>query len=204
LQQKVFKCIEKTGEEFFLEDLNPYQCYVWRTLYRRDFLLQNNLKFVPGIRYQDVPFTHMCYLKANICLKTSWLLNIYRRGHESATFSFNKKKAHEFCIAIAETWKLTKNEHNHEILIKIKDNVYTSFSTLICLMSYSFKTLDDRIEILSFLKQQIPDLYFGNGLIQIITSLLYIYLPHLFLQMHYYVRKLKQILPFKKLKNHNK
>jgi hypothetical protein len=27
---------EKSGEQLFLEDLNPYQCYVWRTLFRRD------------------------------------------------------------------------------------------------------------------------------------------------------------------------
>ena len=52
---------EKSGKELFLEDLNPYECYVWRTIYRRDFLLDNNLKFYPGIRYQDIPFTHECY-----------------------------------------------------------------------------------------------------------------------------------------------
>lgn len=198
ISQNVFHVKEKTGEQLLLEDLNPYQCYVWRTLYRRDFLLQNNLTFVPSIRYQDVPFTHECYLKANKCLRASWLLNIYRKGHESATFSFNKKKAHEYCIAIAETWKLTKNGYQHEILMKIKDDVYISFSTLIRLMSYSFDDFDDRIEILRFLKQQIPDLNFGNGLIQITTSLLYNYLPHLFLQMHYYARKLKQYFTFLK------
>jgi Glycosyltransferases involved in cell wall biogenesis len=83
--QKEFVYKEKTGEQLFLEDLNPYQCYVWRTLFRREFLLRNDLKFVPGVYYQDVPFTHESYLKAQRCIKTSWLLNIYRIGHESAT-----------------------------------------------------------------------------------------------------------------------
>ncbi len=90
--QKEFSYEEKTGERLFLEDLSPYQCYVWRTLFRREFLLENQLKFVPGIYIQDVPFTHECYLKAKKCLRTPWLLNIYRVGHESATFCFNQKK----------------------------------------------------------------------------------------------------------------
>ena len=32
-----------------------------------------------------------------------WLLNIYRKGHESPTFSFNTKTTKDFCIAIAKT-----------------------------------------------------------------------------------------------------
>ena len=193
LQQKAFEYKEKTGEELFLQDLNPHQCYVWRTLFRKEFLLQHNLKFVPGIRYQDVPFTHECYLKANKCLRASWLLNIYRIGHESATFTFDKKKAHDFCIALAETWKLTKTERKHLILKKLQDDIFTSFSIYICLISYSFNNYNDRTEPLRYLKQQIPDLYFGNGLVQITTSLLYKHAPCLFLQIHYYGRKIKQI-----------
>ena len=109
LQQRTeFEYKEKTGEQLFLEDLNPYQCYVWRTLFRRDFIIENNLAFVPGIYIQDVPFTHECYLKAKKCIRTSWLLNIYRRGHESATFSFNLKKVKDFCTAIAKTWELLR------------------------------------------------------------------------------------------------
>ena len=86
IQKKVFNYKEKTGEELFLQDLNPYQCFVWRTLYRRDFLINNNLTFVPGIYIQDMPFTHECYLKAKKCIRASWLLNIYRKWNESATF----------------------------------------------------------------------------------------------------------------------
>jgi glycosyltransferase involved in cell wall biosynthesis len=194
IPQETLQITEKTGKELFLEDLNPHQCYVWRTLFRREFLLSHNLKFVPGIRYQDVPFTHECYMKAGKCLRLSWLLNIYRRGHGSATSSFDKKKAKDLCIAIAETWKLTKNEHRHNILKKLRDDIFVSFSTLICLISYSFKDYKDRKEPLCFLKQQIPDLYFGNGLIQITTSFMYKHFQYLFLQTHFYGRKIKKYL----------
>lgn len=194
IPQKEWHVEKKSGERIFLEDLNPHQCYVWRTLYRREFILDNHLQFVPGIRYQDVPFTHECYLKAGKCLRIKCLLNIYRRGHESATFSFDKRKAHDFCISIAETWKLTKRENSPEVQKKLINDVYISFYTLISLISYSIENDLDRKEILSFLKQQVPDLNFKNGIVQTINFILYKYMPHLYININYYVRMSKRCL----------
>ena len=188
IPQKEWHVEEKSGERLFLEDLNPRQCYVWRTLYRREFILDNHLQFVPGIRYQDVPFTHECYLKAGKCLRIKCLLNIYRRGHESATFSFDKRKAHDFCISIAETWKLTKRENSPEVKKKLINDVYISFYTLISSISYSIENDLERKEILSFLKQQVPDLNFKNGIVQTINFILYKYMPHLYININYYAR----------------
>ena len=186
LQKAEFKYKEKTGKELFLQDLNPYQCYVWRTLYRREFLLDNNLTFVPGIYIQDVPFTHECYLKAQKCIRASWLLNIYRKGHESATFSFNKTKAKDFCTAIAKTWELThldglSSQEQH----KLRDDVYTSFSMIIWIITHRIKNASERIDIIDFLKQQAPDLWFKNGRKQILESYLYRYLPHWYIHLRY-------------------
>lgn len=178
---------EKTGEELFLEDLNPYQCYVWRTLFRREFIISNNLTFVPGIYIQDVPFTHECYLKAKRCLRTSWLLNIYRRGHESATFSFNPKKAKHFCIAIAKTWELTRLEGlTPKESYKLEEDIYTSFSAMVWILTHKIKKASERTEIIDFLKQQVPDLWFTHGRKQRLESWMYRHLPHLFIRLRYY------------------
>lgn len=186
LQKTVFDYREKTGEELLLQDLNPYQCYVWHTLFRKEFLIKNNLTFVPGIYIQDVPFTHECYLKANKCIKTSWLLNIYRKGHESATFSFNKKKAKDFCIAIAKTWELTHlDDLSPKVQKKLKEDVYTSFSAVLWIITHKIDLSSDRIDIIDFLKRQAPDLCFRNGTKQIIESFMYRHLPHLFIHIRY-------------------
>ena len=37
-KQRNGKIQKKKGKELFLYDLNPHHCYVWRTLYRREFL----------------------------------------------------------------------------------------------------------------------------------------------------------------------
>lgn len=187
LQKTVFNYREKTGEELLLQDLNPYQCYVWRTLFRREFLIKNNLSFVPGIYIQDVPFTHECYLKANKCIKTSWLLNIYRKGHESATFSFNKKKAKDYCTAIAKTWELTHLDGlSSKVQNKLQEDVYTSFSAVLWIITHKIDKSSDRIEIFDFLKQQAPDLCFRNGTKQKIDSFMYRHLPHLFIHLRYF------------------
>lgn len=185
IPQKDFQVKEKTGYELFMEDLNPRQCYVWRTLYRRAFITENHLVFVPGIRYQDVPFTNECYLKAKKSLRVSWLLNIYRRGHDSATSSFNKKKAYDLCIVIASTWKLRRiKELPHDVRRKLLDNIFTTFTLLIYFMLYGIKDIADRKDIFAFLHKQVPDLKFNNGMKQRLTSFLFRYSPH----FYFYIR----------------
>ena len=174
IPQKDFQVKEKTGYELFMEDLNPRQCYVWRTLYRRAFITENHLTFVPGI-----------YLKAEKCLRVSWLLNIYRRGHDSATASFDKKKAYDLCIVIASTWKLRQiKELPHDVRQKLLDNIFTTFTLLIYFMLYGIKDIADRKDIFAFLHKQVPDLKFNNGMKQRLTSFLFRYSPH----FYFYIR----------------
>jgi glycosyltransferase involved in cell wall biosynthesis len=185
-QKTVFEYQEKTGEQLFLEDLNPHQCYVWRTMFRREFLIENNITFYPGIYIQDVPFTHECYIKAKKCLRTSWLLNIYRKGHESATSSFNIKKLEDFCVATAKTWELTHLEGlSPSIQWKLREDVYTSFSIIAWITSNQIKKASDRTAIFDFLKQQAPDLWFSNRKKQICISYLFKYTPHFYIHIRH-------------------
>ena len=187
VRQLKWQVKEMSGEKLFIDDLNPRQCYVWRSLFRRDFLQKNHIEFVPKIRYQDVPFTHECYLKAKKCMRVSRYMNIYRRGHESATYSFNKDKAKDLCIAIANTWKLRQIENlSSKARIKLDNDIFVSFSLLIYLMLYGIKKFKDRNEIFAFLRSEIPDLSFSNGLKQKVTSFLFDNFPHIY----FYIRKL--------------
>ena len=185
VNQNRFEFKRKTGIQLFLEDLNPNQCYVWRTLYKRSFILENNLKFVPGIRYQDVPFTHEAYIKANNCIKTSWLLNIYRKNRPGAsTHSFSFKKAKDFCVVIRETWKLRKTKGLPPMVVqKIKDDVYATFSTLFYHTLHTINNPLDQYEILKTLNQEVPDLFFTNGRKQKIETLLFKHMPSLYLKI---------------------
>ena len=193
--QKELKIQEKSGKELFLEDYNPHESYVWRTLYRREFILDNHIKFYPGIRIQDLPFTHECYLKAQKCIRVSWLLNIYRIGHESATSSLSKQKAKDFSIAITETWKLVHwTGHTPKTLQKLENDVFINFTFLISWVSYSFKESADRLDIINYIRQLAPDMTFKNDANQRITSFLFRYLPRLYMAINYYGRRLKHLV----------
>ena len=178
IQQKDFTIQEKTGEQLLLEDLNPYECYVWRTLYRREFLNNENIRFYPGIRFQDVPFTHECYLKAKKCLKVTWLLNIYRKWSGASTNSFDLKKAKDFCVAISETWKLTQIENlSAQVQTKLRDDIFMSLSLLFWRLKYDLHNLTEKMEVINYMKCQAPDLSFKHGIKQRAVTFLYRWCP---------------------------
>lgn len=187
---------EKTGEKLFLEDLNPHQCYIWRTLFRRDFIINHKMSFVPGVCYQDVPFAHECYIKAKKCLRTHWLLNIYRTNRVgSASYSFTEKKAKDFCIVIAKTWELTRiGGLSPQVLKRLKENNYVSFSSLSYSVLFGIKDFSTRVNILKYLKQLAPDLVFENGTKEKILTFLFRNVPQLFFPFLWCNVKIHQLL----------
>lgn len=157
-QREAFACRETTGKELFLYDLISYECYVWRTLYKRNFLHSNNLHFVPGIYYEDIPFTHEAYLKAGKCLRASWLLNIYRTGRAGAiTTGLDIPRACDWCIAIGKTWELTYMEGLSEAeTYKLKENIHKIMTALFYSMFYTMKKPSQQLIVVNMLRLSIP------------------------------------------------
>lgn len=186
---------EKNGWQMLLEDLNPYECYVWRTLYRRQFIISNHLNFLPGIRFQDVPFTHEVYLKAGKCIQASWFLNIYRKGRDgAATTGFDLKKAKDFCKAIGATWKLTYTEGlPAEIIEKITDSIHANITSMIYSMLYTIHDTNQRIKVIKMLRQEVPDLNFNHNFLQRVETILFWHSPYLYIIMREIIWKCKNL-----------
>lgn len=206
IPQKDFCVKEKTGEQLFLEDHSPYHCFVWRNLYKKEFLINANLSFYPRIRFQDIPFTYKCYLKANKCLKVSWLLNIYRIWPGSSTGSFDTDKAKDFCIAISKTWELTNQSMKVSVCNKIKNNMWISLIVMMRLAIHNIKNRREIADIIIFLKKVAPNLEFSNGIKQRIASFFFKYSPLIFIQLLYIYILLYEdrILPLYRHINNNK
>jgi glycosyltransferase involved in cell wall biosynthesis len=192
VNQNNIKVTEKSGKELTLEDLNAYECYVWRSLFRRRFIIDNNISFIPGINYQDVPFTHECCIKANRCIKTSRILNIYRIGRPgAATNSFSLQKAKSFSIAIANTWKLRQmNGLSPDVLYKIEEDVFASFSVMIYRTLYCMTKISERNSVMDTLNTIVPTLRFTHNTKQRITTFAIRVFPHLYINFFYYYSKL--------------
>ena len=185
--QKEFSVQEKTGQQLFLDDLNPYQCYVWRTLYRRQYLRDIRVSFIRGINYQDVPFTHRCYLNAQRCIKASWLLYVYRKNRPgAATTRFTVKKSRSYCIAMAATWNLRQIMGlSPATLFKLEEDVYTSFSMMVYHTIYKLNNREDRHKVMDILKFEAPQLNFTHGIRQKWTSFMIKYMSYLYIDLYY-------------------
>lgn len=176
---------ELTGEQLFIEELNPRECYVWRSLFRKDFLTSNHISFYPRIKYQDVPFTHECYLKAKKCIRTSQLLNIYRRREGSATAYFNLYKSYDFSIAIVKTWQLVSLCHTPQLLKKFKNDMFMRLTMVIYLISQDECPFTEKRRTLRFIKELAPDMTFNDNAKQRIYSFFFRHFPMLLVFLRY-------------------
>ena len=181
---------ELTGEQLFIEELNPRECYVWRSLFRKDFLTSNHISFYPRIKFQDVPFTHECYLKAKKCIRTSQLLNIYRRRSGSATAFFNLYKSYDFGIAIVKTWQLSSLCHSPQLLKKFKNDMFTRLTMVIYLISQDECPFSEKRRTIRFLKELAPDMTFNDNAKQRIYSFFFRHFPMLLVYLRYLYGKI--------------
>ena len=172
---------ETTGEKMFLIDLHPSECFVWRKLYKKEFLIKNHLSFVPGIHFQDIPFTTECYIVAKKCFRASQLFYIYRKRNVPVSHEFRFNKSCENTIAIAKTWELiSRYQLTGVIKEKLQDNVFvnfTNFTQRVSLLSYDF---NERESIYNRLREIAPDLYFSNCVRQKLISYLFWHYPMLY------------------------
>ena len=176
---------ERINEELFTYDLNPHFCFVWNALYKRDFLNHHQLRFIPNIYFEDIPFTHQCYIKANHSIRINWQFIIYRKGHESITSKFSIKKAMDYCEIIAYLWELSKDKGLAEsIRQKLRDSTFISFSMLFYfLTTCKVISYSEKVNVLNVLKKDIPNLSFKNGLKQRIVNILYHKIPYTYLTL---------------------
>lgn len=209
---KNIKSCKRSGDDIYLEYLSPHDCHVWHTLFRRQFLLDNNITFSPGIYYEDIPYMHECYIKAKTCVKTNIPIYIYRRGNQmSITLNFSERTGKDFCTTIAMMWELAKNKNlSHRVVTKIKENVYVSFSVLVYCIAHDIHHKSERKAILNHIKKIAPDLQFKLGFKQKSMNFIYHRMPnsYIFLRVVYAqkfeksIKRVKRL--YKKIRNYRK
>lgn len=190
--QEELKASSATGHELLTSELC---CWYWRSLYKRTFIVNNNISFIPGIYSQDVPFTNECLLKARKCLRTSWRFIIYRRGHDSISSSLPIRRAKNMCTSRAKVWELTKMEGlTPEIRYKQENIAFDKFCNLIYATTYGHLKKKEMFEVIDFLRKEAPDFYFHNGFKQLLWSFMLKKMPHTFIYIFYIYQITRKIL----------
>ena len=165
---------KKNASEYFLQDFNPRQCYVWRSIYRKRFLDENKLRFMPGIYFEDVPFTTECLIKAEKCIKTTLIFYVYRQRENSIVSSISLKKIFDFNTVIAKLWDMFINYPlPSQVRRQLMNTIFATFSISVWYVSSNPLLLSQRKSIVSDLKCKVPNLYFSNDIKQKIISCIY-------------------------------
>lgn len=178
----------KSGIDVFLHDLNPQQCYVWRTLYKKSFLNKNNLRFIPDIYFEDIPFTTECYLKADNCIVTNFRFYIYRQRSDSIVSTINMKKLIDMNKIIEYLWVMKSDmTFTPDVGKKMMNVIFVTFSIAIWYLSHDKKLLGKRKQYVLDLKYRVPELQFTNGIKQKLVSLFFKLFPYTYIRLRSYL-----------------
>ena len=183
--------VDKSGYDYYVEDYDPsVGSFIWRILYKRSFLNENNIRLFPGVYYEDIPFLQECFLKARRVIGIHLLYYIYRIRQRSCTYSFTMKNALDYNTAIANSWQLTKISNLPEkVYHKQKVNIYLFFNYAIDCIIGVFKEPSERKTIIDDLRKKVPDLSFIGGAEPRIASVLFKTMPYRYVQLRLFNTK---------------
>lgn len=187
------------ANDYYSQEFNPRDCFVWHTLYKREFLENENIKFVERLYFEDIVYTTECFLKAKNCMVSNKFVYIYRRHLSSTISNIDIQKL--FCIN--EVIKRVIELRNSRVLLrdqkrKVNKTIFVTFSLLICYMYRDKLLFNKRNLVIKDLKNKVPFMWFCRGIKEIIVSLLYNIKPDLYIvfRRFIYVNK-KKITSFK-------
>lgn len=136
MKDKIDDTFVYSGEDFFEIVSKDFTPMVWRRIYKTKFLLDNNLYFYEGLKFEDEEFSPRAILKAKKIMHLNHDIYYYRRRDNSITTT------------------MTKNNDWVNHYLTIVDSL-TTFSK--SLNNKSKRNLDNRIAqiVLSFYKNPI-------------------------------------------------
>ena len=171
---------ETSGRELFMSELGYGRLCVWHRLHRREFLIKNHIRFIPGIYSQDMPFSHECLYQAERCLKTNLVLNLYRKWVGAITCNFTRKYISDWIIAYSKSWVYDKKGGlTPQQYWMYKRWMWIRFHDFINRVVLRVPSFSERLGIIDEFAKANPDFKFSSDRVQRITTLLFKISPQL-------------------------
>lgn len=176
----------KTGEQGFIEDYNPMYSYAVLNLYRREFIIKNQIYFLEGKYFEDVAYTIESYLKAQTFMAIPLQFYVYRQNDSSimATMSVNKLYSMNDIIAYNHQ-QINKIPLSKKGMEKLNYSIYASMIVNLWYLSHHHSLYPHRMEVINDLKKKVPNLYFKGSLKQRFVSFCYTYFPDIYIRIRY-------------------
>jgi glycosyltransferase involved in cell wall biosynthesis len=129
------------AERILLKNVEDKMCvthagkygYVWRYMFKKTFLVENNFKFKVGILIEDMPFSLPAIFYSNAVVTVPNATYYYKKRGNSIMTTQNKahrKKRHEGVLAAREFKKNFAFEHNFIIPKRKNESIITKIKKL--------------------------------------------------------------------------
>lgn len=107
---------------------------IWNKMYRRSFLIQNNLKFIPNMpKLQDLTFNLRVYEHAKTAVYINKELYNYRINPESVTHRFQKDIIQKFEIINDDIEKFVLSKNEKEFDTAFHERIVNHLRTIVVL-----------------------------------------------------------------------
>ena len=111
---------------------NQYKCEAWRQFLRRDFLVEHQITFFPGILHEDNLFSFYTAMEAQRVCNLNKELYYYRQRENSIMQIKNIKRAHSMFVVLGEIytyWKTHEFTEEESLYVgKLWENLYNTYS----------------------------------------------------------------------------
>lgn len=96
----------------------------YRFIYKKNFLMENNIKFSNLKRFQDSVFMVRTLMSTKCFLLIKEKIYIYRKGHKKLEWTFDMYKEH--LMGVLSILFISKKERYHELQKKMLQNIKTT------------------------------------------------------------------------------
>ncbi|WP_418603877.1 glycosyltransferase family 2 protein [Hwangdonia sp.] len=122
-----------SGEELFINHLDNL-FYIWKFIYKKEFLTHNKLEFLEGIYYEDLEFTPRALIKAKTCFTIPRVFYYYliRQGSIASLNNIKNKSINDRLQIIEGLTKLKNDKDvSPSYYKKLQDIILEAYITTI-------------------------------------------------------------------------
>lgn len=180
-----FSEIVINGEQAICDIFDPMQGYIVQNIYKREFLIQNNLFFQQGITFlEDVLMTVKTYCKAQRVMSIPYDFYIYRQNPQSCMATMNTQKLNS-AIKVVKMLLEEADKTNGRVMRKIEETIFSAISVILWYLSHYKKIYLERKTIIQQLRTIIQDKSFNLNLKQMTVITLFKTVPDLYITVRY-------------------
>lgn len=180
------------GQQAFVDYYDPDASYVVLNMLRRSFLVDNNMRFIEGITFEDVAFTVEAYLQAQRVVYMPLCFYVYRQREGSIMSTMKVKKLLDMNLVIAHNllldtrFKLTKSAK-----AKLNFAAFRSSSIVVWYLCNYRCLYPHSREVVADLKSKIGKLHFCDDKKQRLFSFCINYIPYIYIGIRYLMARHK-------------